>query len=109
MKQNDLHGDVVSAGLPVWYWTYYMPKTTVYETATKPVPDTALIVIGQPQCRQLVDQSVRALVAANLKTGAVKEIHTDSQIIAYAVEGTLVMPTPAQIAAEPAGNLTDNC
>jgi 4-amino-4-deoxy-L-arabinose transferase-like glycosyltransferase len=109
MRENNLHGDVVSAGLAEWLWNYYTPKKTVYYTATQPVPDAAIIAIGQPECRQLIDQSVRALVKVNLATGHVKEIYTDSQITAYAVTGSLTLPTTAQIDAEPAGKLTDNC
>ena len=109
MREHDLHGTIVSAGLPAWYFEYYTPKTTVYYTATQAVPDAAIIVIGQPQCRQLIDQSVRALVKINMASGHVKEIYTDSEIVAYAVDGSLAMPTKAQINAEPAGKLTDYC
>jgi hypothetical protein len=109
MRQHDLHGAVVSAGIPAWYWNYYAPKTTVYYSATQAVPGAAVIVIGQPQCRQLIDQSVRALVKINIAAGHVTQIYTDSEITAYAVDGTLILPTTAQVDAEPAGKLTDNC
>lgn len=109
MREHDLHGDVVSAGLSTWYWTYYMPSTPVYYSATEPVPDAAIIVIGQPQCRELIDQSVRALVAVNLKSGGVKQIYTDSEITAYAVTGPLALPSAAQVNDEPPGKLTDHC
>jgi len=109
MHENDLHGAIVTAGIPAWYFEYYTPKDTVYYTATQPVPDASIIVVGQPTCRQLIDQSVRALVKINLATGHVKEIYTDSQIVAYAVDGSLTLPTKAQINAEPRGKLTDYC
>lgn len=109
MREHGLSGDVVSAGLPAWYWNYYTPKTKVYYTATTPVPGTSLIVIGQPQCRELIDQSVRALVAVNLDAGRAKEIYSDEQIVAYQVTGALTLPTTAQINAQPPGKLTDHC
>lgn len=109
MRERGLSGDVVSAGLPAWYWNYYTPKTKVYYTATAPVPGTSLIVIGQPQCRQLIDQSVRALVAVNLGAGRAKEIYADAQIVAYQVTGALALPSPAQISAQPPGKLADHC
>lgn len=52
---------------------------------------------------------MRTLVKINLATGHVTEIYTDSQIIAYAVDGSLTLPTKAQISAEPPGKLTDYC
>ena len=109
MREYDLHGAIVTAGITAGDFDYYTPKATVYYTATQPVPDASIIVIGQPLCRQLVDQSVRALIKINLATGHVKEIYTDSQIIAYAVDGSLTLPTKAQINAEPPGKLTDYC
>ncbi|MBR7832540.1 phospholipid carrier-dependent glycosyltransferase [Actinospica durhamensis] len=109
MRADGLSAAVVTAGLPAWEWHYYMPTTTVYYSAKTPVPDAAIIVVGQPICRVLIDQSVRALVAVNLESGAVKEIYSDSLIVAYAVTGKLTVPTPAQINAEPPGALTDHC
>jgi hypothetical protein len=109
IREHGLKGPVVSAGLPSWYWSYYMPKTTVYTNATSPVTGAETIVVGQPQCRTLIDQSVRALVDVNLKAGQVRRIYTDSLITAYAVTGHLTMPTSAQIGAEAPGKLTDHC
>jgi 4-amino-4-deoxy-L-arabinose transferase-like glycosyltransferase len=109
MHKYDLHGAIVTAGITPGDFDFYTPKDTVYYTATQPVPGAAIIVIGQPLCRQLVDQSVRALVKINLPTGHVKEIYSDSQIIAYSVEGSLTLPTKAEINAEPPGKLTDYC
>jgi 4-amino-4-deoxy-L-arabinose transferase-like glycosyltransferase len=109
MDKYDLHGAIVTAGVPAWDFEFYTPKSTVYYTATQPVTDAKIIVVGQPVCRQLIDQSVRALVKVNLATGHVKQIYSDSQIIAYAVDGSLTLPTKAQINAEPPGKLTDHC
>lgn len=109
MHEYHLTGPIIAAGLPVWSVSYYLPGTTVYTSASSPVTGAETIVIGQPQCRELIDQSVRALVAVNLKIGHVKQVYTDSQITAYAVTGSLAMPTAAQINAEPLGKLTDHC
>jgi 4-amino-4-deoxy-L-arabinose transferase-like glycosyltransferase len=109
MRANGLRGPVVSAGLPVWYWTYYMPHTRVYYSVTTRVPGAALVVMGRPQCRQLTDRSVRALVAANLVSGRIVKIYADSQIVAYKPAGALLVPTKAEINAQAPGNLADNC
>ena len=99
----------ISAGLPAWLFDYYTPKTKVYTSAKTPVTGADLIVVSQPQCRTLIDQSVRALVAVNLRAGTVRQIYTDSQITVYGATGPLTLPTAAQTAAEPIGSLTDNC
>jgi 4-amino-4-deoxy-L-arabinose transferase-like glycosyltransferase len=109
VRADRLTGDIVSAGIPAFEFDYYTPKTKVYYSAKTPVTGADLIVIGQPMCRELIDQSVRALVTVNLKAGSVKKIYTDSQIVVYEATGPLTMPSAAQIAAEPAGSLTDNC
>ena len=97
------------AGLPTWLMAYYMPTTPVVLSAATPVTGAETIVIGQPQCRQLIDQSVRALVAVNLPSGKVREIYSDSAIVVYDATGPLITPTAAQIAAEPPGSLRDHC
>jgi len=109
MRQHGLHGTVIAAGLPTWLLAYYMPTTPVVLSAAAPVTGAETIVIGQPQCRELIDQSVRALVAVNLPSGRVREIYSDSAIVVYDATGPLTTPTTAQIAAEPPGNLTDHC
>jgi hypothetical protein len=109
MSEYSLGGAVVSAGLPSWEWSYYMPHTTVYTSASGSLKGAKMIVIGQPQCRTLIDQSVRALVAVNTQAGNVKRVYTDSQIIAYAIDGPLTLPSTAQINAESPGRPADNC
>jgi 4-amino-4-deoxy-L-arabinose transferase-like glycosyltransferase len=109
MREHNLTGPIVSAGVPVWSLSYYLPGTTIYTSAAKPITGAETIVISKPQCRDLIDRSVRALVAVNLKTGHVQQMYTDSQITAYAVTGPLAMPTAAQINAERPGKLTDHC
>ena len=109
MREHNLTGAVVSAGLPSWEWSYYLPNTTIYTSASGQLKSAEIIVIGRPQCRTLIDQSVRALVAINTQSGHVQQIYTDSAITAYAVTGALASPTTAQINAEPPGKLTDNC
>jgi 4-amino-4-deoxy-L-arabinose transferase-like glycosyltransferase len=109
MREHNLTGAVVSAGLPSWEWSYYLPNTTIYTSASGQLKSAEIIVLGRPQCRTLIDQSVRALVAINTQSGHVQQIYTDSAITAYAVTGALTTPTTAQINAEPPGKLTDNC
>lgn len=109
MREYKLTGPIVSAGLPIWSLSYYLPGRTIYTSAAQPVTGAETILISQPQCRDLIDQSVRALVAVNLTTGHVKQVYTDSQLTAYEVTGPLAMPTTAQINAERPGRLADHC
>jgi hypothetical protein len=109
MRTRGLHGAVASAGLPRWYWSYYLPGTTVHYTAREPLPGTSLVVVGRAQCLQPIDPSLRALVDVNLRTGALRKIHADTQLTAYEAVAPLTMPTDAQIRAEPPANPTNGC
>lgn len=115
MTNNGLSGPIVVAGLPSWALEYYLPTTPLITSTTSltagAASDTSpkLIAVGTPQCRTLIDQSVRALVAVNLAVGHVRRIYSDSQITVYEVTTRLTLPSKAQVAAIPPGSLTDDC
>ncbi|MEY9837628.1 ArnT family glycosyltransferase [Streptacidiphilus sp. EB103A] len=108
-RSHGLHGPVIAAGIDYELMPTYMPGTQVITSATGSLAGAETIIIGAPECRQLIDQSVRALVHVNLPQGRIQQIHTDSNFTVYRVLAPLVRPTPAQIAAEPAGRLSDHC
>jgi hypothetical protein len=109
MRARHLHGAVASTGLARWYWSYYLPGTTVRYTARGPLPGTVLVAIGRPQCLQPIDPSLRALVDVNLRTGALRQVRSDAQLTAYQVVAPLTMPTAARIRAEPPADPTRGC
>jgi len=109
MRDHHLTGAIVSTGVGSWAYSYYVPKTKIYTTATSPVPDTSLIVISTVQCRDPLDASVRALAKINVAAGHALQIYADSSVTVYEATGALALPTPAQISAEPASNATDGC
>lgn len=104
-----LSSPVVSAGIPGWDWSYYLPRATVYPTASGPIPGADVIAVSTPQCRDVIDPSVRALVAVNLAAGSVQRLYRDSALTAYAVTAPLTMPSAEQIAAQPVSRITDGC
>lgn len=109
MHARGLTGSVVSAGIPSWQWSYYLPGVTVYTNASSPVGGADVIAVSTPQCRDVIDSSVRALVTVNLAAGHIQRIYGDSALTAYAVTAPLNAPTAAQIAAEPVSRITDGC
>jgi 4-amino-4-deoxy-L-arabinose transferase-like glycosyltransferase len=109
MHEYGLGGAIVSTGVAGWAWSYYLPGTKVYDTASGPVPGAETVVVAQPQCRDQLDPSLRALVAVNLATRHIKEIYSDSTITVYAATGPLSTPTTAQIRAEPVSEVTEGC
>lgn len=109
MHEHGLSGAIVSTGVAGWAWSYYLPGTKVYEAASGPVTGAETVVVAQPQCRDPLDPSVRALVAVNLASRRIKEIYSDSTIIVYAATGPLIIPTTRQIHAEPVSEATEGC
>jgi len=109
MAEHQLTGPIVSTGVGSWAWSYYLPGTTVYTSATSPVTGAETIVVAKVQCRDPLDPSVRALVTVNQRAGHVEQIYSDADLTVYAVTGPLIAPTTAQINSEPASNATDGC
>jgi len=111
MKEHHLAPNraIVSTGVGSWAYLYYVPDAKIYTTATSPVPGASLIVISTVQCRDPLDPGVRALARINAADGHAVQIYADSAVTVYEVTGTLALPTPAEISAEPASNATDGC
>lgn len=111
MHTRDLTGSIVSAGIPDWQWSYYLPGVEVHPNVSAEATTARLIVISTPQCRDVIDPSVRALADVNLAAGKIHEIYSDSAITAYASDGTasLSIPEAGQVAAEPVSKITDGC
>lgn len=108
MARDGLSGPILSTGVGGWAYEYYLPSVKV-TTSVDPSAHPDTIVIAKPQCRDPLDPAVRALVAVNKASGAVRQIHTDAAITVYAVVGPLTMPTASQIAAEPVSRIADGC
>ncbi|HEU5427427.1 MAG TPA: phospholipid carrier-dependent glycosyltransferase [Actinocrinis sp.] len=111
MHTRGLTGPIVSAGIADWQWSYYLRGVEVQPDVSAGATNAKLIVISTPQCRDVIDPSVRALAAVNVAIGKVHRIYSDSAIVAYAATGTapLSLPDAAQIAAEPVHKITDGC
>ena len=109
LKQYHLTGAIVSTGVSSWAYSYYVPNAKIYNTATRPVPGTSLIVISTVQCDDPLNPSVRALAKINAADDHTFQIYADASVTIYEVAGTLARPTPAEISAEPASLAADGC
>jgi 4-amino-4-deoxy-L-arabinose transferase-like glycosyltransferase len=110
MRTHDLHGPVVFAGLGYFEIAVYNPRLTLAKSGLSPQTAGAdTVVLGRPRCRVLVDSSVRALVAVNVRAGRLHRVYRDSRIDVYAADGLLLRPTQADIKAQPPGALSDHC
>ena len=109
MHEHGLTGAIVSTGVGSWAWSYYLPGTKVYNTASGPVSGAETVVVAKVQCRDPLDPSVRALVTVNLAAGHIKEIYSDAAITVYAATAPMSTPTAAQISAEPISEATAGC
>lgn len=108
-RSHDLHGPVIAAGIDRGLLTAYLPGTRVITSTADSLAGTQVIILGRPVCRELIDQSIRALVDLNLPQGRIQQIHADSQFTVFQILDPLIHPSPEQIAAEPPGNLRDHC
>ena len=108
MARQGLSGPIVSTGVGEWAYSYYLPSVKMSPRFDASAPaDT--IVIAKPQCRDPLDPAVRALVAANEASGAVRQVYSDAAITVYAAVGTLSAPTASQVADQPVSKATDDC
>jgi hypothetical protein len=67
------------------------------------------VIVGQPRCRTPIDPGIRALVAANLATGALVQVYSDRLLVIYRSTRPLATPSQAEIAAQPPSRLEDAC
>ena len=109
LAENHLMGTIVAAGMYQAETSPYLAGHKIVYSLPTSLADVDAIVIGQPRCRTLTDQGVRALVAANLANGTLHSIYTDNVITVYGSNGPLVAPTSTEIASQPKGNLSDDC
>ncbi|MFC1437110.1 phospholipid carrier-dependent glycosyltransferase [Streptacidiphilus sp. N1-10] len=108
-RSHGLTGPVIAAGIDSGLMSTYLPGTEVITSTSQPLSGARTIIVGAPECRELIDRSVRALVRINLTQGRIRQIHTDSNFTVYQVLAPLTHPTRTQIAAEPPGRLSDHC
>ena len=107
--RSGVTGDVAVAGLPLAETGPYTGSRVVHTTLSPSTASWQAIVLGQPRCRTLRDRGIRALIALNLPSGSLREIHTDRILTVYRVEKHMQLPTPAQVASVPTGSLADHC
>jgi hypothetical protein len=87
----------------------FFRTTPLLTKLPKDISKVDTVLIGQPQCRTLVDPTIRAFVATNMHTAALHLIRTDRLLLVYVVSGVLHPPTQAEIKAQPLGRLSDHC
>ncbi len=110
MKTRGLKGPVVFGGLYNFEIAVYDARLTMATSGLSPQTVGAdTVVLGRPRCRELIDRSVRALVAVNVRAGLLHHEYRDSRIDVYGADRQLLRPTQIDINAQPAGALSDNC
>jgi hypothetical protein len=110
LARHRLTGPVLTSGISRHQFVYYLPNTPILMSPPTWLATIDAVVIGAPQCRLLTDnRTTRSIVAVNLATGRLREIHADKVMTVYAVTSKLAMPSPAQIGAQPPTNLAAGC
>jgi 4-amino-4-deoxy-L-arabinose transferase-like glycosyltransferase len=110
LRAHGLRGPVVFAGVQSFEIYAYPPRPSLLLSGLSPLAVRAgAVVLGRPQCRTLIDPSVRALVALNLSAGRLRRVYSDSRIDVYGASGPLLLPSASQVAAQPPGSLADHC
>jgi hypothetical protein len=110
LAQHRLTGPVLTSGISPRQFGYYLPHTPILMSPPTSLAAIDAVVVGAPQCRLMTDnRTTRSIVAVNVAVGRLREIHADKLMTLYAVTSKLVMPSPAQIAAQPPTNLATGC
>lgn len=104
-----LHGTIVSAGIVGGEIEPLLPATTIVARVPGDLGAVDMVVLGRPRCRVLRPRDVRALIAANLATHALRLVHTDRLVTVYLVERPLARPSAALVDAQAFEGLADNC
>lgn len=99
-----LTGEIVASGVyshEIGPYTSRARSDIVY-VMPRSLAGVDTVVVGAPRCRTAQSRPVLALVATNLASGALQEIHSDRILTVYAVRQPLTYPTEAEIAKQPA-------
>ncbi|MBV9823762.1 MAG: phospholipid carrier-dependent glycosyltransferase [Actinobacteria bacterium] len=104
-----LHGAVLATGFVRIEVSAYTESTPVYLRLPRDVRQIDTVLIGQPRCRTGSDPTVRAFVAANLRSGSLRLVRTDRLARIYVASGPLRAPEPAEIRAQPVLPLVAGC
>ena len=107
--QLGLKGTIITSGTYLPEISPFIPNTHISHKLPANLATVDTVLLGQPRCRTLIDPTIRAFVATNVRSGSLRLVRSDRLFRVYVASQPLHAPSRAEIDSEPKGRLADNC
>jgi len=107
--QLGLKGTIITSGTYLPEISPFIPNTPISHKLPANLATVDTVLLGQPRCRTLIDPTIRAFVATNVRSGSLRLVRSDRLFRVYVASQPLHAPSRAEIDSEPKGRLADNC